>query len=84
MNSITIVGSIAAILTTFSFVPQAIRIVRTKHTKDISLMMYIVFNTGILLWLIYGILLAELPIILANAVTICLTLTILIFKIKYN
>lgn len=84
MEISTIVGSLAAILTTSSFVPQAIKIIRTRSTKDISLYMYIVLTTGTLCWLIYGILLAEAPLILANVIGFSLTFTILFLKIKYN
>lgn len=78
------VGSLAAILTTSAFVPQAIKIIRTKKTKDISLLMYIVLTTGILCWLIYGILIKQAPIIFANSIGFTLTFAILILKIKYG
>lgn len=81
---ITIVGYLAAFCTTLAFVPQAWKIIKTKHTKDISLVMYIVFSLGVALWLIYGIVLSNWPMILANAVTFCLAMVILGFKIKYK
>jgi MtN3 and saliva related transmembrane protein len=84
MSTTTLLGFIAATLTTISFVPQALKIIKTKNTAAISLGMYIVFNIGILGWLVYGILLNELPIIIANAITIVLTLTILGYKVKYK
>ncbi|MBN2597615.1 MAG: SemiSWEET transporter [Marinifilaceae bacterium] len=77
-------GFAAAFCTTVSFVPQAIRIIKTKHTKDISLAMYSLFNIGILLWLLYGIVIVSWPMILANAVTLLLTLIILYLKIRYK
>ena len=83
-NWITTVGIIAAILTTSSFLPQAIKIIRTKDTQGISLSMYLVFNLGVCLWLAYGILSDALPIILANAVTLVFTLSILIMKLRYK
>lgn len=78
------IGSLAAILTTSAFVPQAIKIIRTRKTKDISLLMYIVLTTGILCWLIYGVLIKQAPIIFANSIGFTLTFTILILKIKYG
>lgn len=77
-----LIGMIAAVLTTLSFVPQAVHIVRTGHTEGISLIMYALFTTGISVWLAYGILLGALPIILSNAVTLVLAATILVLKIR--
>ena len=84
LNVIEIIGYIAAFCTTISFLPQAVRVIKTKHTKDLSLLMYSIFNVGIILWLIYGIAIVAWPIIVANAITIVLTLTILYLKIKYK
>ncbi len=84
MDLTSIIGLLAATGTTISFVPQVVRIVRTRDTKGISLVMYIVFTAGISLWLVYGVLLNELPIIIANAATLVLALTILGFKIKHG
>lgn len=84
MDSITIIGLLAALCTTISFVPQVIQILKTKETKGISLGMYIIFTTGITCWLIYGICLKDLPIIGANSITLVLAGTILIFKIKHG
>jgi MtN3 and saliva related transmembrane protein len=82
MDFITIIGFMAATGTTISFVPQVIHIIRTRDTKGISLSMYSIFTVGVACWLLYGCLLGSLPIILANAVTLVLALTILFFKIK--
>jgi MtN3 and saliva related transmembrane protein len=69
MNDFTnIVGFIAAIFTTFAFVPQVIKVWRTRSTADISLGMYSLFTLGVALWLAYGILLNAWPIILANII----------------
>ena len=76
------VGYIAACLTTISFLPQVIQILKTKNTDGISLSMYVVFNTGLFMWLLYGIMKTDLPIIIANTVTLLFTLTILFLKIK--
>jgi MtN3 and saliva related transmembrane protein len=84
MDTFTIIGLVAATCTTISFLPQAIRIIKTKHTKDISLAMYSILTIGIFLWLVYGILLKDLPLIIANAITLLFTSTILILKIKYK
>jgi MtN3 and saliva related transmembrane protein len=79
-----LIGSIAAVCTTISFVPQAIKTIRSKQTKDISLIMYLLFTTGIALWLAYGILINKMPIILANAVTLVLVIPILVMKLIYK
>ena len=84
MDLFTIIGLVAAVCTTISFVPQAIRIIKTKHTKDLSLTMYSILTTGVFLWLAYGILVKDLPIILANGVTLIFTATILFLIIKYK
>jgi len=78
------IGFLAAILTTTAFVPQFIKVWKTRSVKDISLRMYLMLCTGVFLWLIYGIMLGSLPIILANAVTFVLTLAILVLKIKHG
>ena len=84
MNWITVLGLIAASCTTISFLPQAVKAIKTKHTKDLSLGMYIVLTSGILLWLIYGIFIGDLPIILSNCVTFIFTASILYLKIKHK
>ena len=76
------IGFIAAILTTISFIPQVIRVYKTGDTKAISLKMYLLFSTGVFFWLIYGILIGELPIIAANFITLILALFILIKKVR--
>ena len=75
-------GYVAACLTTLAFVPQVVKTVKTKSTDDISLVMFLMFNFGIVLWLIYGIILENKPIILANLVTGSLALIILGYKVK--
>lgn len=82
-NSLTILGLIAAFCTAFSFLPQVIKTIRTKNTRDLSLGMYSVFSLGILLWLVYGLLIRDIPLILANTITLMLAVTILFLKIKY-
>lgn len=77
-------GLFAAVLTTVGFIPQAAKIIRTKNTRDLSLVMYIILSIGVLSWLVYGILIDDLPVILANAVTSVFIITILILKIRYK
>ncbi len=84
MDLFNFIGYIAAVLTTISFVPQAILTIKTKDTKGISLPMYILFTLGVFCWLIYGIYFKMMPVILANTVTLSLASIILVFKIKYK
>jgi MtN3 and saliva related transmembrane protein len=80
----TWIGIAAAILTTAAFAPQAIQAWRTRSTKDVSLSMFLMMVSGILLWLIYGLLIGDLPLILANAVTLLLAGAILVAKIRFR
>jgi MtN3 and saliva related transmembrane protein len=77
-------GYIAAVMTTLAFVPQAIKTIRSKDTRSISLGMYVVFTIGIGFWLVYGIALGSIPMILANIVTFLLSSTILAMKLKHG
>ena len=78
------IGLVAAICTTGSFIPQALKTISTKNTKGISLGMYVMFVLGVTLWLAYGIVINDLPLILANGITLMLSLTILIYKLRYR
>jgi MtN3 and saliva related transmembrane protein len=84
MNLIDAIGTLAATLTTLSFLPQVIHTFRTKDARGISLGMYSVFVTGVSCWLVYGILLEAWPIIIANAITVSLALAILVMKLRYR
>lgn len=84
MDWIKLAGYLAAAATTISFLPQAFHTIKTKDTKGISLGMYIVYVFGIVMWLTYGILIKDLPIISANTVTLVLTVIILVYKLKYK
>lgn len=84
MDFITVLGLVAATLTTFSFLPQLLKIWQSKSAKDVSFVMLIFFNTGVLLWLIYGLYLEAWPIILANGITLFFNVIILMLKIKYK
>ena len=77
-------GYFAGFCTTASFIPQVLKVWKSKKVDGISLPMFIIFTTGVFSWLIYGITISDVPIILANAVTLVLSLFILIYKIKYK
>ena len=78
------IGFIAAVLTTLSFVPQAWQIIKTKDTSAISLGMYAMFVAGFFLWLIHGWNIQDYAIISANGITLVLASIILFYKIKYK
>ncbi len=78
-----LIGYLAAILTTASFVPQALLTLKTRNTESLSLGMYSTFTLGVLCWLIYGIYLGDMAIVLANSITLLLSSSILFFTI-YN
>ena len=77
-------GYLAATCTTLSFVPQAIKTIRSRDTRGISLWMYVVFTAGIACWFGYGVYLMSWPMILSNVVTFVLSSTILGMKLKYG
>ena len=79
-----LIGSLAATLTTVSFVPQVWKVWHTKHAADISLAMYGFFTLGVALWLVYGILLAAWPIIIANSITLLLAGVVMVMKLKFG
>lgn len=79
-----LVGATAAVLTTGCWLPQALRIIRTRDARAISLPATAAFVAGIALWLLYGIGLANWPLIVANAVTLSLMLVILGLKLRYG
>jgi MtN3 and saliva related transmembrane protein len=78
------IGYLAATLTTTAFVPQAILTWRTRRAEGVSLLMYSIFITGVMLWLAYGCLLQAWPIIVANLLTLLLALFILAMKLVYK
>ncbi|MBC7719783.1 MAG: SemiSWEET transporter [Chitinophagaceae bacterium] len=81
---VDLVGSLAACLTTASFIPQALHSFKTRDVSGVSLGMYSVFTVGVALWLVYGLLLGAWPIVLANAITLVLALAILVMKLRYG
>ena len=84
MISVDTIGYIAAILTTGSFLPQAIHTFQTKDVSGISLTMYSAFTLGIVLWLVYGVLLVSWPMIVANVVTLAFAAAILTMKLRFK
>jgi len=84
MLIINILGFIAAILSTFGFLPQLIKIIKTKSVKDISFGMFAMFFAGGSCWFIYGIFINSTPVIIANFASMLMNGTIIGYKIKYN
>jgi MtN3 and saliva related transmembrane protein len=84
VQDIDILGIVAGTLTTFAFIPQVLRIVRTRSAHDISWWMFSVFSVGLALWLWYGIILGALPVILSNSITLGLAIVILFLKWRYG
>jgi MtN3 and saliva related transmembrane protein len=84
MDPTTTLGFTAATLTTCSFVPQLTKVWRTKSAEDLSYGMFSVLSLGILLWLIYGLIIRDLPLIAANAITLALNVAILALKLRYS
>ena len=77
------VGGLAAVCTTFCWLPQAVKIIREKRTGGVSLLTQSVFTVGIALWAAYGLLLNNRPLLYANVVTLVFSLAILILKLRY-
>jgi MtN3 and saliva related transmembrane protein len=80
----TLVSALAAALTTAAFVPQAWHVIRHKETKALSLHMYVAFACGVALWLLFGFMIWNWPMILANTITLGLALVILTMKLRYG
>ena len=81
MDTSFILGNIAAILTSVSFLPQAIKTIKSRDTSSISLGMYIIFVLGVSMWLAYGIMIQSVPVILGSVVTIVFSGAILYVKL---
>jgi MtN3 and saliva related transmembrane protein len=81
---IDLLGLAAGSLTTISFVPQVLKIWRSKSGNDVSYGMFLLFSVGVLLWLAYGLMLGAIPIIVANAVTLILALIVVALKYRYR
>ena len=82
--AVNAIGLAAAVCTTISFVPQLIRVWRLRSAREISLIMFLVFSLGTFLWLLYGIFIHAVPIILANAVSLVLSLALLALKLRFD
>ena len=84
MNFVTLLGLAAAFCTTVAYLPQALKTWRTRSTGDLSLPMLLVLTTGLLLWLVYGLIIGNVPLIFANSVTFALTAVILYFNLRHG
>lgn len=84
MVYVEIIGFAAGTLTTVALLPQVIKALKTKLTRDVSLSWAVTLTIGVFLWLVYGILINSLPIIIANIFTFILSVTVLVLKIKYK
>ena len=84
MTGTDIIGSLAACLTTVSFLPQVWLSFKTRDVSGVSLVMYSLFTVGIAFWLTYGWLLRAWPIVVANTVTLTFSLAILVMKLRYG
>ena len=82
--SFEIIGYVAAVLTTGSFVPQVLKVARERQTKGISLGMYVLFTLGVALWLVYGLLIGSAPVAAANAVALLLAGAVLVMKLRFG
>ena len=83
-NTVDLVGYVAAACTTLSFLPQLLRVLKLRSARDISLGMFLVFSVGTVLWLAYGLLAHSWPVTAANAVTLALSLSILVLKLRFD
>jgi MtN3 and saliva related transmembrane protein len=84
MNLNDLIGLLAAVLTTASFLPQVWHTFTTKDVSGISLGMYSVFTVGVALWLVYGLMLSAWPIVIANFITLAFAVAILVMKLRYR
>jgi len=82
--SITLLGVVAGILTSCSFIPQAYKIIKTKRTHDISIPMYCLCTLGVFLWMVYGLVIKDIAVLLTNVVTFIPTVIILTLTLKYK
>ena len=80
--TIELIGMLAAVLTTASFAPQAMHVLKTRETGAISLTMYVMFTTGVFTWFVYGLFIGSMPVIIANAITLLLAGLILSLKVQ--
>jgi MtN3 and saliva related transmembrane protein len=84
MDNTKLLGLVAGLLTTLSFVPQVVKTWRSRSARDLSLVMFLLYCLGVFLWMIYGFMIDELPVILWNIITLILASIILVFKIWFK
>ncbi|MBI5587132.1 MAG: SemiSWEET transporter [Deltaproteobacteria bacterium] len=84
MDSTTLLGLVGGTLTTSSFVPQVLKAVKTKSTKDVSLGMFALLSAGIFIWIVYGFMIDSLPVILTNIISFIFSTVILVYKIIHR
>jgi MtN3 and saliva related transmembrane protein len=84
MDHTTIIGSVAALFTTIAYIPQAIKVHKTRHTRDLSIWMLGILTTGIFLWTLYGVFLMDKILILANSISFVISAYILFMKAKHG
>jgi MtN3 and saliva related transmembrane protein len=82
--NVDLIGAVAGALTTIAFIPQVWRIWKTRSARDLSLPMYLMFTSGVALWLAYGLLLGAWPIIACNGMMLLLAGTVLAMKLKFG
>ena len=82
IDNIELIGFLAAILTTTAFIPQVYKVIKTKSVKGLSLSTYLIFTTGVLFWLIYGLLKSSISMIIGNGITFLLAFSILYYILK--
>lgn len=83
-STIQLLGLMAGTFTTIAFLPQVVKTWRSRSAKDLSLSMFLTFCFGVMLWLIYGFLVQDIPVIAANMITLMLSSTLLFFKLRYK
>ncbi|MFC2091585.1 SemiSWEET family sugar transporter [Elusimicrobiota bacterium] len=81
---VEVIGGFAGLLCTVSFLPQVIKIFRSKNTRDISLLTFSVLAIGVLIWFIYGLMIKDIPVIMTNISIFILTISIVFMKLKYK
>ncbi len=84
MNYIDTIGYIAAMCTTFAYIPQAVKVIKTNDTRSLSLVMYFILTVGVGLWFLYGVIREDWPLAIANAITFIFAFIILFIKAKNN
>ncbi|HBG46710.1 MAG TPA: hypothetical protein DDW94_06930 [Deltaproteobacteria bacterium] len=84
MDSITLLGLLGGTLTTASFFPQVVKTWKTRSTKDVSLVMFLLLSVGIFIWIVYGIKIGSLPVVVANSISLVFSLIILTLKLIYK